>query len=236
MTNRDIFDRLVQIGMTKAGAAGCLANILAESAGRSTNVEDRSGMDDASYTQGVDSGAYRDFTVDRYGYGLCQWTLPERKAELLRFAQADGRSIGDADMQLRFMMKEMRDGYPYVWYTLTTTNDPYQAGSVMCRYYEIPDKTDKQANLRGNRAKEILAEYSGQPKNSYWPPRMICKGMSGPDVALACAILRCRGYDLPISEGFDAALDVATRKYQRSENLGADGIIGPKTWAALFGV
>ena len=236
MTNRDIFDRLVQIGMTKAGAAGCLANILAESAGRSTNVEDRSGMDDASYTQGVDSGAYRDFTVDRYGYGLCQWTLPERKAELLRFAQADGRSIGDVDMQIRFMMKEMRDGYPYVWHTLTTNNDPYQAASVMCRYYEIPDKTDKQANLRGNRAKEILAEYSGKPKNSYWPPRMICKGMSGPDVALACAILRCRGYDLPISEGFDAALDVATRKYQRSENLVADGIIGPKTWAALLGV
>lgn len=236
MTNRDIFDRLVQIGMTKAGAAGCLANILAESAGRSTNVEDRSGMDDASYTQGVDSGAYRDFTVDRFGYGLCQWTLPERKAELLRFAQADGRSIGDADMQLRFMAAEMRKGYQYVWHTLTTTNDPYQAGSVMCRYYEIPDKADKQANLRGNRAKEILAEYSGKPKNSYWPPRMICKGMSGPDVAAASALLKCRGYAVTLSEAFSAEMDVQTRMYQSANGLDSDGIIGPKTWAALFEV
>lgn len=232
----DIYNRLLEIGLTKAGASGCLANILAESAGRSTNVEDRSGMDDASYTKGVDSGAYRDFTVDRYGYGLCQWTLPERKAELLRYAQSDGRSIGDADMQLRFMAAEMRKGYQYVWHTLTTTNDPYQAAAVMCRYYECPENADMRANQRGVEARRIYAKRTEAPAESYWPPRMICKGMAGPDVALASAALKCRGYDVGISEAFDAALDVATRKYQTSNQLDADGIIGPKTWAKLLGL
>ena len=232
----DIYNRLLEIGLTRAGAAGCLANILAESAGRSNNVEDRSGMDDASYTQGVDSGAYRDFVTDRYGYGLFQHTLPERKKALLEMAKDEGKSIGDADMQLRFMAKEMRTKYPYVWTVLTTTKDPYQAASVMCRYYECPANADMRANQRGNEARKIYAEKTEAPAESYWPPRMICKGMSGPDVALASAALWCHGYGTGISVDFDAALDVDTRQYQSANQLDADGIIGPKTWAKLLEV
>lgn len=229
-----MINRLIEMGMTRAGACGCLANILAESAGRSNNVEDRSGMDDASYTQGVDSGAYRDFVCDRFGYGLCQWTFPDRKKALLDFAMAEGRSIGDEDMQLRFMAKEMRTQYPYVWTTLTTTKEPYQAASVMCRYYECPAQADLRANQRGLEARKIYAEKTAKPVESYWPPRMICKGMSGPDVALATAALKCHGYDAALSEDFDAALDVVTRKYQMDNQLASDGIIGPKTWAKLL--
>ena len=42
MKEFEIFRRCVALGMTNAGAAGCTANILAESGGKPNNVEDRS--------------------------------------------------------------------------------------------------------------------------------------------------------------------------------------------------
>ena len=50
MTEFEIFKKCVALGMTKAGAAGCTANILAESGGKPNNVENRSPMSDEEYT------------------------------------------------------------------------------------------------------------------------------------------------------------------------------------------
>ena len=83
MTELEIFQKC--LGMAKAGAAGCTANILAESAGNPTNVEDRCPISDKEYTAAVDNGSYEDFVGDSYGYGLCQWTLPSRKQKYLDY-------------------------------------------------------------------------------------------------------------------------------------------------------
>lgn len=173
MTTTEIFKRCLSLGMTKAGAAGCTANILAESAGSSINVENRSNIADETYTENVNSGRYKDFVNDRYGYGLCQWTLPSRKEALLAYAKSCGVSIGDVNMQFNFIKKEMMERYSKVWNTLTSTTNPYDAGYIMCMLYERPANTEASANVRGNRAKEIYEQCKNVELEMYYDPQKV---------------------------------------------------------------
>ena len=246
MTEIEIYGKCLQLGMTPAGAAGATANILAESAGNPRNVEDRSGINDDRYTEMVDNRTYANFTTDAYGYGLCQWTRRNRKKDLLDYAQGHGVSIGDASMQFQFMAREMRSSYTYVWNVLTHTSDPYEAGYVMCKFYEIPANTESQSQYRGNQARAIYDRCSGMTSvdpvepdepttESYWPPRMICKGMDGADVTVLQALLVARGYGVNAVNGvFDDSTDKACRRFQSDSGLAVDGIAGPNTWTAIL--
>ena len=247
MTEIEIYGQCLKLGMTPAGAAGCTASILAESAGRSNNVEDRSGIADEVYTAGVDNGTYGNFVNDRYGYGYCQWTLPSRKKALYDYLKGYGKSIADSDGQFQFMAREMRSGYSYVWSTLTHTADPYEAGYVMCKFYEIPADTERQAQYRGNQARGIYDRCSGttpvdpvdpdDPEpvvKKEWPPRMICKGMDGIDVTILQALLVAHGYTVNAINGvFDESTDKATRAYQKDNGLTQDGIAGNDTFHSI---
>lgn len=243
MTEQEIFGKCLALGMTPAGAAGCVANIMAESAGRPNNVEDRSGIADEVYTANVDNGSYRNFATDAYGYGLVQLTARSRKQAYLDYAQGKGKSIGDADTQFQFIGREMRSDFPYVWNILTSTADPFEAGYVMCKRYEIPANTEAQSQYRGNQAKQIYQRCSGtapateptQPaKETYWPPRMLCKGMNGADVTVLQALLVAHGYGVTAVNGvFSDSTDKAVRQFQAANSLDADGIAGPLTWSAL---
>ena len=248
MTEIEIYGTCLQLGMTPAGAAGCTASILAESAGRSNNVEDRSGIADEVYTAGVDNGTYGNFVNDRYGYGYCQWTLPSRKKALYDYLKGYGKSIADSDGQFQFMAREMRNGYSYVWNTLTHTADPYEAGYTMCKFYEIPADTERQSQYRGNQARGIYDRCSGttpvgpvdpdDPEpvvKKEWPPRMICKGMDGIDVTILQALLVAHGYTVNAINGvFDESTDKATRAYQKDNGLTQDGIAGNDTFHAIM--
>lgn len=247
MTEIEIYGQCLKLGMTPAGAAGCTASILAESAGQSNNVEDRSGINDDVYTAGVDNGTYGNFVNDRYGYGYCQWTLPSRKKALYDYLKGYGKSIADSDGQFQFMAREMRNGYSYVWSTLTHTADPYEAGYVMCKFYEIPADTERQAQYRGNQARAIYDRCSGTTPvdpddgkdypttETYWPPRMICRGMDGADVTVLQALLVARGYGVNAVNGvFDDSTDKAIRRFQSDSGLAVDGIAGPNTWTAIL--
>ncbi len=244
MTEIEIYAKCLALGMTPAGAAGCTANIMAESAGRPNNVEDRSGVSDEAYTAGVDRGYYRNFATDAYGYGFCQWTSRDRKQTLLDYAQGKGKSIADADMQLQFMAREMRASYPLVWNRLTSSDDPYDCGYVMCKLYEIPANTEAQSQHRGTQAQQIYQRCSGtapatEPateaeKESMWPPRMLRKGMSGADVTVLQALLVAHGYGMTAVNGvFGDSTDKAVRKYQTDKALTVDGVAGNETFHSL---
>lgn len=79
------------------GVAGLMGNLYAESGLLPNNLqnsyEESLGYSDASYTEAVNSGSYADFATDSAGYGLAQWTVEDRKAPLLAFANARGCSI-----------------------------------------------------------------------------------------------------------------------------------------------
>ena len=240
MTEVEFYAKCLSIGMTPAGAAGCCANVAHESAYRSNNVEDRSGISDETYTRNVDNGSYQNFPGDAYGYGFAQWTSRDRKASLLSYAQGHGKSIGDEDMQLQFMAREMRQSYSFVWNRLTSSDDPYECGYVMCKFFEIPADTERQAQARGTLAQEIFRRCSGtapaieptpKPTSEYWPPRVICKGMNGADVTVWQALMVAHGYGVTAVNGvFGEGTDKATRRFQQDRNITVDGIAGPQSW------
>ena len=67
-----LYNRFRDAGMTDAGALGVLCNLLPESALRSNNVEDRSGIPDDLYTGMVDAGGY-DFATTTANTTATAW-------------------------------------------------------------------------------------------------------------------------------------------------------------------
>lgn len=108
-----IWNYLMDMTGNAYGAAGIMGNLWAESGLLATNMEDCYGhsleYDDLSYTMAVDEGTYPDFTGDGVGYGLAQWTYVTRKEKLYAFAIEQGTSIGDLEMQLRFLEQELSE-------------------------------------------------------------------------------------------------------------------------------
>ena len=140
MSSKTIYDRLRANGLTAEGACGLMGNFQAESAMRSNNVEDRSGMNDANYTALVDGGGY-DFATDyghHYGYGLAQWTLSSRKENLFNTAKKLGVSVADEAMQVDFAIWELSNKWEKLWQLLTTSHDLYECTRQVCLDYERP--------------------------------------------------------------------------------------------------
>lgn len=138
MTNKEIYERLRAAGMTAEGACGMLGNMAAESAMRPDNAQDSYGIPDEVYVAEVDAGT-RDF-IDDAGFGLCQWTLDSRKAKLLAFAHSLETSIADPEMQVMFVIRELRDEpeYAEVRKTLYTSHDLRACTKIVMDIYENP--------------------------------------------------------------------------------------------------
>lgn len=147
-----IWSFLRQAGMTSSGAAGMMGNIQAESAFIPNNLQDsferRLGFTNESYTKAVDDGSYGKFVPDGSGYGICQWTFWTRKQGLLDLARYKHVSIGDLDMQLEYMISELKSNYPTVWHTLTTTDSVSEASWEILRDYEMPDDAEGKRQTR----------------------------------------------------------------------------------------
>ena len=115
MSAQIIWNFLKKEGFNDYGVAGLMGNLDAESGLRSNNLQDtysrEFGLSDTQYTQKVDNGTYTNFVKDEAGYGLAQWTYWSRKQNLLNYAKAKGKSIGDLEMQLGFLCKELKEQY-----------------------------------------------------------------------------------------------------------------------------
>ena len=95
--------------------------------------------------------------------------------------------------------------------------------------YKGADGAEKAESADGAKG----AEEAGSAE-AYWPPRMICEGMSGSDVAAAQALLRARGIECPAAGVFDAQTRAAVLTFQARRGLDRDGIAGGMTWGALL--
>lgn len=167
MTKHTIWNALRSAGMTPEGAAGLMGNLKAESDLDPRNLQNtyerKLGYTDSAYTAAVDSGNYVNFANDAAGYGLAQWTHPARKAALLRFARGEGVSIGNLDMQLRFLIKELREEYPAVWTSLCMAKTVRAASDIVLLQFERPADTSEQVRkLRARLGEQLLAELSGE--------------------------------------------------------------------------
>ncbi len=118
----EIWNYLINKGLSSAGAAGVIGNLEWESSCLPNNLENaaeiKSGMSDTSFTVAVDNGSisreefitssrFGVYDNGTYGYGLAQWTYSTRKAGLYDYAKNRGCSIGNLNMQLDYMWQEM---------------------------------------------------------------------------------------------------------------------------------
>lgn len=151
MNEKRIWDYLLDKIGNPYGVAGLMGNLYAESGLRPDNLqntyEKKLGGSDASYTAAVDNGSYSNFVKDSAGYGLAQWTYWSRKRNLLNFAKERGASISDLDMQLDFLMKELK-GYSSVLTTLRTATSVREASDVVLTKYERPANQSEAAQAR----------------------------------------------------------------------------------------
>lgn len=148
-----IYQQCIKFGLTKEAACAILGNIQEESGFNPINLEDRAnkalGLTDEQYTQKVDSGEWDDFETDHGvygGYGLCQWTYPDRKRLLQSFAKVYGSSIGDYKMQTGFMLWEFKKCYPAILQKLMTSHDLEALVHVLL--YEWENPAEKVNNMK----------------------------------------------------------------------------------------
>ena len=161
-----IWNYLKSKGLNHYGIAGLMGNLYAESALNPQNLqntyEKKLGYTDAAYTQAVDNGTYTNFVKDSAGYGLAQWTYWSRKQNLLNFAKSVGKSIGDLEMQLDFMWKELSEGYATsVLAVLKTATSILQASNAVLLKYERPaDQSTAVQNKRASYGQKYFDKYA----------------------------------------------------------------------------
>lgn len=173
MTNEQlIWNYFKSHGLNDFGTAGLMGNLYAESGLNPKNLqqtyERKLGYSDDSYTDAVDHGIYTNFVKDSAGYGIAQWTFWSRKQALFSFAKSREKSIGDLNMQLDFLMKELREGYIGVLNTLCNATSVLEASNEVLFRFERPANQDESVQAKrcafGQRYYDLFAnrqnEYS----------------------------------------------------------------------------
>jgi hypothetical protein len=151
-------------GLPPESVAGLMGNLYAESGLRPNNLqngfEKSLGMIDYVYTASVDNGTYANFAGDGAGYGLAQWTYHTRKQTLLDFAKAANASIGNLNMQLDFLWKELQ-GYTGLVTILKAATTVREASDAVLLMYEKPADLSAAVQLkRAEYAQEFYDRFA----------------------------------------------------------------------------
>lgn len=246
----DIWKLLINEGLTPESAAGVMGNLMAESGLDSTIVERRNSLSGTEYTRMVDTGTIskNTFVGDAYGYGLAQWTYWSRKAALYDFAKQHGVSIGNKQMQVTFLLKELAEDYPNLLAFLKTSKDIYAATSEVCTKYERPayNNIDTRFKYANDIYNKCMAKKSSTPLAVYsveqTPMPVLKKGSKGVAVGMVQFALSTKGYlvlglkDLDCD--FGSATEAALNKFKQDmsiPNIGSNlGVVTPETWEKLY--
>ena len=170
------YKKFIAAGMTPAGACGLLGNLEAESDGFYPNrveylcikrlKEKGKSYTDESYTAAVDSGKIlreeflRPLPGKQYGYGLAQWTSPGRKAALYELVKTRGVSIADEEIQIDYLMSELRGEYSNVLQVLKKSNNIREASDYVLRHFEQPSGiTEEVCAGRAARGQKFYENY-----------------------------------------------------------------------------
>lgn len=165
-TAEKIWNFFLDEGFSIYGIAALMGNLFAESGLDPKNLqnscEKRLNYTDATYTAAVDNGTYKNFANDGAGYGLPQFTFPSRKEAFYKYAKDVGKSIGDLETQLLFMVKEMKKDFKSVYSALKTASDVKTASDLVLKKYEAPkDQSDAVKRKRAEYGQEYFNRFSG---------------------------------------------------------------------------
>ena len=149
-------------GLTKAGAAGLMGNLKAESGIRSVVYQDsykgRMGWTDQQYVDKVNSGAYSEhsFVHDAIGFGLAQWTYYTRKQALYNMCKG---KIGSMDCQLKYLIAELKTYFSGVNKLLRSSNNVRECALQVLFKFEAP--ADQGTSVQNYRAGLAQTYYNG---------------------------------------------------------------------------
>jgi len=240
MSKQQIYDALRKAGISHAGAIGIMGNLQAESGCESCRLQgdyELGRTRSKEYAAKVDSGelSRHIFSMDGQGWGVYQLTYHTRKAGFHDFVKANNGLIADMELQLRYMVKELKEDFPNLWQFLRVTTSVWNSTKRFCEEFERPAVNNIQA--RYAMAQAIEGELKAAPTADFWPPRTIDKSMKGADVEVLQAILKARGYAVNYVGGvFDALLETEVKKFQKDHGLDCDGVCGPLTWQKVLEV
>lgn len=172
-TEKQIYEYFKSKGLTSEGVAGLMGNMISESGLRSNNLQNSFekilGMNDIQYTEAVNNGSYNreQFSRDKAGYGLCQWTWWTRKQALYEYARQLGHTIDSCEMQCYFLFRELCDNYKGVLNVLVTSNDVRKCSNIVLTDFEKPkDQSEEVKNKRYNNAIQIYNKYNNNNKSN----------------------------------------------------------------------
>lgn len=212
------------------GVAGLMGNIYAESSLLPNNLQNtgntKLGMTDAEYTAAVDDGSYTKFSSDGYGYGLCQWTYSTRKAALLAYAEAQNASIGNLDMQLAFIYKEISESYSSLLTTLKNATSVKAASDAVLTKYEKPaDQSDSVKTKRAGYGQTYYDKYAGSSTSSTSSSTVTEKkatdaAKSGPTSSLAGTYVTTANLNMRNGAGTGKSVMVTLPKGTKVQNYG----------------
>lgn len=135
-----IWNYLESKGLSKYGIAGLMGNLYAESGLSPINLqnsfEKKLGMTDAQYVAAVDNGTYTNFVHDSAGFGLWQLTYWSRKEGFLKYVKSKGKSIGDLETQLEYLLLELKQ-YGLLS-ALKTASSVREASNLILLKFEKP--------------------------------------------------------------------------------------------------
>lgn len=257
---RKIWDFLMAKIGNAYGVAGLMGNLYAESALRSYNLqqtyEKSLGMTDTSYTNAVDNGTYTNFVKDKAGYGLVQWTYHSRKQGLMDYCKSKGCSIGDLQMQLEYMWKEL-GWYGSVLNTLKNAKSVLEASNAVLFNYEAPaDQGEAMQKKRAAYGQDYYDRYAKAATTATTKPAetkpaastatastytlelpILKKGDTGNKVKALQLLLIGNGYSCGkygADSSFGPATDEAVKKMQKANGITVDGIVGKNTMELLL--
>ena len=253
--HQTIYNLLRGYGLSEAGALGMLGNWECESGCEPYRVQgdyQSSRAISKAYVNAIETGVSdrERFATDQKGFGLAQWTYPQRKRNLWDAWEADFCRIDDVAFQVEFAIDELRCEYSGLLSYLKSVEAIYDATDRICREYERPAVNNVQARYEAALRIRREIDLSGQstvgqvkpeaestkeePKLETWPPRVIDSHCSGwPEVWLLQALLKCHGLNVLVDGIFGDALSNKVKQFQKGNELTPDGAVGPMTWTSL---
>ena len=146
---RQVYDTLVEFGISPAGACGILANAKAESDLCPNNLENfynrKFDVTDAEYTELADKGEI-DFVHDAAGYGLWQFTYHSFKQALLDVAKLNGTSVSDVKTQVEALVKILKTPeFSKLFRFLKEASSPENAAKEFMLIFERPANQSESA-------------------------------------------------------------------------------------------
>lgn len=157
---------LIGEGYSPIAVAGAMGNFMQESGFRSNNLQNsyeaRLGSDN-EYTTKVNNGTYtkQQFVNDSAGYGLAQWTFSSRKEGLYDYAKEKGASIDDENMQIEYLIKEIKQYGCTKWQGASNVED-----ATIFFQQEFEKAGEPAYNNRIRFANDIYNKYKNMEKPS----------------------------------------------------------------------